>query len=112
MTRIIALTALAALGLSGAPVHEPVHGRGARSSCPATVRNSAPTTSARASSAVTSRRFYSPSLLADAGAADQRIRRSRPTPSIYMSVNAGIRAVHRADSHGHRPQNGLTGLPP
>jgi hypothetical protein len=29
MTRIIALTALTTLGLSGAPVHEPVHGRGA-----------------------------------------------------------------------------------
>jgi hypothetical protein len=29
MTRNIAPTALTALGLSGAPVHEPVHGRGA-----------------------------------------------------------------------------------
>lgn len=29
VTGIIALTALAALGLSNAPVHEPVHGRGA-----------------------------------------------------------------------------------
>jgi len=29
MTRIITLTALTALELSDAPVHEPVHGRGA-----------------------------------------------------------------------------------
>src|SRR5271155_1473975 len=29
ITRIIALTALTTLGLSGTPVHEPVHGRGA-----------------------------------------------------------------------------------
>jgi len=29
MTRDIALMALAALGLSGASVHDPVHGRGA-----------------------------------------------------------------------------------
>jgi hypothetical protein len=29
MAQIIALTALTTLGLSGAPVHEPVHGRGA-----------------------------------------------------------------------------------
>ena len=35
VTGIIALTALAALGLSGDPVHEPVHARGpcAQSSC-------------------------------------------------------------------------------
>src|SRR5437667_62722 len=39
MTRIIALTALATLGLSDAPVHEPVHGPGALSSRLATVRN-------------------------------------------------------------------------
>jgi len=36
MTRIIALTALAALGLSGAPVHEPVHAW-RRRQCPMTV---------------------------------------------------------------------------
>jgi hypothetical protein len=35
----MALMALTALGLSGAPVHEPVHGRSVRSPCPATVRN-------------------------------------------------------------------------
>ena len=39
MTRIIALTAVTALGLSGAPVHEPVHGRAPMSSRPVTVRN-------------------------------------------------------------------------
>ena len=38
-TRIIALTAFTALGLSEAPVHEPVHGRGTYSSHPVTVRN-------------------------------------------------------------------------
>jgi hypothetical protein len=30
IARIIALTALAALGLSGTPFHEPFHGRGAK----------------------------------------------------------------------------------
>jgi hypothetical protein len=39
MTRIITLTALVALRLSGAPVHEPIHGRSVRFPCPATVRN-------------------------------------------------------------------------
>jgi len=39
MTRIMALTALTALRLSGAPVHEPVHGRGAYVAHPVTVRN-------------------------------------------------------------------------
>jgi hypothetical protein len=39
MTRIMALTALTALGLSGAAVPRPVHGRSVRSPCPATVRN-------------------------------------------------------------------------
>ena len=56
MIRVIALTALAALGLSGAPVHEPVHGRSVRSLCSATERNmanNARPASARASSAVT-----------------------------------------------------------
>ena len=47
MTRAIALMALAALGLPGAPVHEPVHGRGAyvRSSvtCVTSPRGSGPT---------------------------------------------------------------------
>ena len=38
-TRIIALTALTALGLSGAPVHEAVHGRSPLFRCPATERN-------------------------------------------------------------------------
>jgi hypothetical protein len=37
--RVIALMALAALGLSGEPVHEPVHARGPAPSHPATVRN-------------------------------------------------------------------------
>jgi len=32
MTRVIALMALAALGLTEAPVHEPVHSRGAHPS--------------------------------------------------------------------------------
>jgi len=41
MTRIIALMALTTLGLSGAPVHEPVHARGPTSPHPATVRNTA-----------------------------------------------------------------------
>jgi len=47
--------------LSGAPVHEPVHGRSARSLCPATVRNIADTAlpeSARASSGVTEPTVY------------------------------------------------------
>ena len=39
MARVIALTALAALGLSDAPVHEPVHVRGAYALHPVTVRN-------------------------------------------------------------------------
>ena len=39
MTRIIATMALAALGLSGAPVHEPVHGRGVYVRSSVTVRN-------------------------------------------------------------------------
>ena len=55
MTRVIALMALTALGLSGAPVHEPVHSRGPMSIRSATVRNiaeSAPPTSARASSVI------------------------------------------------------------
>jgi len=41
MTRIIALTAVTALGLSGAPVHEPVHAEAPMSSRPVTVRNTA-----------------------------------------------------------------------
>lgn len=51
MIRNIALTALTALRLSGVPVHEPVHGRGAYIPRPATVRNAAKSawsTSARA----------------------------------------------------------------
>jgi hypothetical protein len=39
MPRIIALMALTALELSDAPVHEPVHGHGAISAHPVTVRN-------------------------------------------------------------------------
>jgi len=39
MARLIALTALAALGLSGDPVHEPVHARGPAPRHPTTVRN-------------------------------------------------------------------------
>jgi hypothetical protein len=39
MTRTIALTALIALGLSGEPVHEPVHARSSHVPHPATVRN-------------------------------------------------------------------------
>jgi hypothetical protein len=39
MARIIAPTAFAALGLAGAPVHEPVHARGPTSRHPVTVRN-------------------------------------------------------------------------
>jgi len=38
MAPIMALTALSALGLSGDPVHEPVHARGAASPHPATAR--------------------------------------------------------------------------
>jgi len=38
MTRIIALAALTTLGLSGAPLHEPVHARGPTSAHPVTVR--------------------------------------------------------------------------
>jgi hypothetical protein len=40
-TRIIALTALTTLGLSGAPVHEPVHAEALLSGHPVTVRNTA-----------------------------------------------------------------------
>jgi len=39
MPRITALIALAALGLSGAPVHEPVHAEALLSAHPVTVRN-------------------------------------------------------------------------
>src|SRR5690349_5574316 len=39
MTRVIALMALAALGLSGSSVHDPVHGHGAQSPSLVTVRN-------------------------------------------------------------------------
>jgi hypothetical protein len=39
MTRVTALTALVALGLSGTPFHEPFHGGGAVRSHPVTVRS-------------------------------------------------------------------------
>jgi hypothetical protein len=38
MAPVIALMALSALGLSGDPVHEPVHARGPASPHPATAR--------------------------------------------------------------------------
>ncbi len=52
MTLVIALMALAALELPGAPVHEPVHARGPMFPHPATVRNIAMPTSARAGLAI------------------------------------------------------------
>jgi len=55
-----------------------------------------------------SRRFYSPSLLAEAYAPDQRVLRSRwdfgPPPSAMRPCVPGPGAVERTDGHGRRGQ--------